>query len=382
MVKTRTRQPWVRARAVMAALLFGALASGVGCSSSDGGSGGAGTKCTTDADCAMGDKCEGSKCVKPTGAACTSSVDCPGGTCQIDSIDANGATQGKCATDDKPRGPGQFGTMCPNGDECDAASGFVCEGAGAGDLSAYCTLEPCTSDSDCPTDFRCLVQGANKPPCEAACGIAPRPGTPGVDCVPAADIGDGKAYTCGTLDVLRHYCAKRTFCDECQTSSDCVGIAGQVCAKDSGGNKICTLPCQVGTDSCPWGNASVCGNFDADLGFATCSHRFGSCKGTGNNCEPCRTDSDCGTNAACILAPFTKEQFCVDLSASCSCEGLPVESGNTACTGGGCPKTPGGLDMTCFGGSASVGYPVYQKCFGANSSGSASGSQLGCWPPP
>jgi hypothetical protein len=181
--------------------------------------------------------------------------------------------------------------------------------------------------------------------------------------------------------MLRNLCMRREFCNECETDADCLGKPNQLCSADSGGRKICTEVCDANTNSCPWGNAATCGDWDND-GTFTCSHKFPTgCVGTGKGCEPCLDDADC-PNGLCIQSSFTLERYCVDLGPSCSCTGLPTEQ-NVYCTGGGCPATPGGLQMHCYGGSqvAAAGSPLYQKCVGANvNSNPLSSPQTGCWP--
>lgn len=340
-----------------------------------GGNTGQHTACTTSDQCdAMrGFSCISGKCE----VACTSAADCASiGVC-TPGTDDKGNKVGYCTADDKPRAPGQFGTKCPNGDECDTASDFACFGAGPGDIDAYCTARDCASDSDCPTDYRCSTERTATVPCQAACGLAGDATATG--CAQAADIGAGKKFQCGPVSLLRHYCIKRSFCDECQTDADCDGTAGQICAKDDKGSKYCTVPCDENVPSCPWGTAAKCGVWDKDLGIATCEHRFGSCAGTGKSCEPCHDDADC-PGGLCITAQFTGEHFCVDMSASCDCTGLPQTQG-AICTGGGCPDTPGGIKMTCYGGPQEATSALYQKCVGANSNtGAFSETKTGCWP--
>jgi hypothetical protein len=270
---------------------------------------------------------------------------------------------------------GRHGTRCPSGArDCDAEAGFLCLGAGPGDLDSYCTAD-CTADSDCPAGFRC---GSTKTvPCERACGLAGDPDSP--DCAPADQIGDGLRYQCGTLGVIRRVCERRDFCSPCERDEDCLGVPGQICARDESGARICTVPCTPGADSCPWGNAGQCGNYDAERGITTCSHRFGSCRGSGKGCEPCIQDSDCG-DGLCSVFGFSGERYCIDLTATCDCAGEADRNG--ICLGHGCPETPGGLEMVCLE-SRGAGDPFGERCISASSTSGALGAsqQAGCWPP-
>ena len=172
---------------------------------------------------------------------------------------------------------------------------------------------------------------------------------------------------------MRTLCLKREFCSPCQTDADCLAVPNQICAKDISGTKICTKRCDLVLNSCPWGNAAICDVWDKDLGFPTCAHRFRSCKGTGQNCEPCVDENDCGQNGLCLTTGFTGERFCVDLDLSCAgCTGAPL------CINAGCPDTPGGLPGQCL---EDPGGSLHRKCYGANVNSDPLGSpQIGCWP--
>ena len=336
----------------------------------DGGSGQS-TPCTSDTDCDVG---RGWHCSAGTcRVRCSVHADCGTlGACSGVGKDANGKTIGWCEPDSLPRGPGQFGTSCSEGPEqCDQAGGFTCVGA-PGDLDAYCTKKRCAGDNECPSGLYCADELTNRPPCESACNFTPMPADR--SCIPATDIGDGKDFHCGPLGIIQTLCLKREFCSPCETDADCRGIQNQICAKDTGGNKICTVTCDPAVNSCPWEGAGGCGLTDTEVGVPTCSHRFGSCKGTGKNCEPCVDQNDCKAQGACITNRFSTERFCIDLEASCSgCSGPGV------CPGAGCAATPSGLPGLC---NENPGSPAHRKCFGANaSSNPLGGLRLGCWQP-
>lgn len=346
------------------------------------GTGKEGEACQDSTDCNQrsGLECLGGKCQR----RCSWSGECPGGYCAAAGKDDSGNPASACVKDTFPRDKGQYGTACPNGSsDCDDANDFRCLGAGPGDLKAYCTKPDCTADADCPTGYFCSLQRTGTVPCQDACGFQGDSTQP--DCAKAADIGAGKKYQCGPLSLLRHYCLKREFCNECKTDADCNEEQGQICAKDQSGNKICTVLCDPKTNSCPWGSAAKCGVWDKDLGKPTCAHRYGSCKSSGTpaGCDPCVDDSDCGSNGLCVSSQFTGEHFCLELGETCSC---PAGTTQT-CDGGGCPKAAGGkssLVETCLGGSLikQQGSPLYNTCYGANSSSDPFGTpQTGCWPP-
>jgi hypothetical protein len=246
-----------------------------------------------------------------------------------------------CKLFDAPLPAGQYYTRCPNYAECDTTAGFACLGAGVGDADAYCS-SVCKVDTDCPAGFFC-------------------------DSVTDADGND------------QLYCVRRRFCSSCDSDADCLSVPGQVCARDQGGEKICTVRCDQNVDSCPWGNATVCGTWDTSLGEPTCAHRLGSCHGDGKGCEPCVRDSDC-PNGLCTSSSYTGERWCIDQSVDCDCDGLTTTQ-HICSNGNGCPRTPGGLVMSCYDFSRGDGDPIAHKCFGANAGSSLTSPQSGCWGP-
>lgn len=345
-------------------------AEGLTCSASAGSDGVCSTPrgrfvaCTDDAECdaRAGFRCVAEQCQRP----CRSHFDCR----QLGRCAATPA--GTYCTDAGPATPGQYYTACPDGPEqCDANAGFVCLGAGVGDLDAYCTGE-CQLDAECPDGFECSTVPAI--PCGNACGVRGEPLRAG--CAPIAEIGPGKRFACGPLGVVRNVCQKRAFCSSCESDADCLAVPGQICARDQSGEKICTVPCDPAVDSCPWGNSTRCDIWDAELGVPTCSHRFGACSGSGRGCEPCIDDAACG-EGFCARSSFTGERFCVDLAVECDCAG--DADANGFCTGHGCPTTPGKLPMICYVGSG-PGDPLANRCIGASSSAALlSSPQSGCW---
>jgi hypothetical protein len=316
--------------------------AGAGGTTSGGGSGGGSEAarsgpCTSDTTCdtAHGFSCTAGECRYP----CRSHYDCEGqGVC--DTVLATDGTRvgTYCTLFDEPVPPGQYYTHCPSYTECSADAGFVCLGSGVGDSDAYCSAA-CRADEDCPTGFFC----------------------------DAVSDSTGK-------DAL--YCVRRRFCAPCETDADCLLVSGQICARDQGGEKICTQLCDTSVDSCPWGNAAICGTWDDELGAATCAHRYGSCHGEGKGCEPCVRDSDCPTGL-CYGSSYTGERWCIDTSVDCNCDGL--ETSQHVCSGGNnCPRSPGGLKMSCFDYSRGEGDPIEYSCL-ASTSGPVSSPQTGCW---
>ncbi len=307
-----------------------------------------------------------------SGAPCASHFDCAGvGLCE--DVAVNGAlTQACVATADAPP-LGRFYTACPTTTVCDDDAGFFCIGGGVGDLDAYCTTS-CTTDVDCPTGLLC--ESVSATPCEAVCDSSGDPSNP--ECVPTSEIGDGKEYRCGIAGLEHNICVKRRFCAPCETDSDCRAVPGLICAQDQGGEKICTQTCDEALNSCPWGNAAICGVWDDERGVATCAHRFGACHGSGAPCEPCYVDRDCGSTGLCYGSSFTGERYCIDLTLTCSCQGESVSGG--VCEGGGCPDTPGGLRMLCYVGAAPSNPGI---CLGANANPNPllASPQTGCWGP-
>jgi hypothetical protein len=195
--------------------------------------------------------------------------------------------------------------------------------------------------------------------------------------VPDEEIGPGLPYECGVVTLERNVCLLRSFCNACESDTDCLGLPNQICARDPSGAKICTVQCDPQVNSCPWGSAAVCGVWDTELGVATCSHRFGQCTGQGLSCEPCVDQADCPLGY-CEQSSFTGERYCVDFSASCTCpEGTAV-----SCIDGGCPMTPAPAlrPMTCYGGAYFADTSIFQKCIGSATDRAEEGEPESCWP--
>lgn len=336
------------------------------------GGGGPGTtpgRFTSCKDSSQCDEAHGFACVSgECSYACSSHADCVEvGHCEAQTVD--GQRQQFCVRDAAPPEPGKLYTSCPFGDEC--ADPTLCLGAGPGDLDAYCSVD-CSTDDDCSLGYYCGTVARS--PCEDACGFRGVPSDP--RCVSSDQIGADKPFQCSEQGVVRSVCRQREFCAPCESDADCLGTPNQICARDASGEKICTRLCSSGARSCPWGSAAECGVFDDELGQATCSHRFGSCHGQGQVCEPCRTHADC-PGGICWSSAFTGEHWCIDLTARCDCQGKVESSG--LCSNAGCPPSPSGLPLQCVGEPTSG---LFEICYAANSgSGTLLGAspQTGCW---
>ena len=343
----------------------------------DGGEGGTGgasgeptsgrfVPCEESSEC---DEAHGFSCVEGECTyACETHNDCVEvGHCGVVLVD--GARKNFCVRDDAPPEPGKLYTSCPNGDEC--ADPALCLGAGVGDLDAFCSVD-CRDDDDCAKGYSCGV--ITRAPCADACDFRGQPMDP--RCVPVDQIGDGKPYRCAANGIERSVCRQREFCSPCETDDDCLGIPNQVCAKDQSGEKICTRLCDLNNPSCPWGNAATCSVWDNELVLPTCSHRFGSCHGSGQTCEPCSGPQDC-PSGICASSQFTGERWCINLETRCEC--AKVSSSGT-CANGGCPKSPSGLPILCIGEETSS---LFNTCYAANSGAGAinASPQTGCWGP-
>src|SRR5262249_32827633 len=108
-------------------------------------------------------------------------------------------------------------------------------------------------------------------------------------------------------------CLPRTFCSACTINEHC-SSAFPVCVPDTGSGHYCTKV--RGTDDdCggAQGKVQVCRGGTDSLGTlgTFCFHRYGACVGTGQLCDPCRTNADCAASASsCYSNDATHESFC------------------------------------------------------------------------
>ena len=92
-----------------------------------------------------------------------------------------------------------------------------------------------------------------------------------------------------------------------------------------------------------------------------CLHKFGACVGTGEVCDPCRSDADCANGTRCVLNGSTGERMCTkpctmdtqcasDKPTGCDYGPPPAKAGDPIysdyCTGDVNHYNPGVL--TCF----------------------------------
>ena len=276
-----------------------------------------------------------------------------------------------CKVDEVPRGPGQYNSRCPLGDECDAENGFFCNGVGEGDIDAYCTQWGCEDDSGCPTGYYCTTRRSGFP-CEDLCGLSGDPADP--QCITTEEFErPGSGWSCGPYALMRKACIKRNYCITCETDSDCAAFPNQICAKDAGGAKICTTVCDENIlNSCPGGSSSFCAVFDEERGVATCSHRYMSCVGNSEACSPCIEDSDCGAEGICLTIPTSGERLCLDLGFTCT------KAAGTS----DCPDTPGLIKMTCLDAADGLPptSPLFQRCYAPDVEPSLQSTKISCWP--
>lgn len=243
------------------------------------------------------------------------------------------------------------GTKCdPAGEACASGScqGLACTGQGEADADAYCTTVDCSADADCPGGYFCAVARV----CDATSPIEP--------CIDASAFADGGA---GAMpgpggQQLRNMCMKRPACAPCETDLDCSQFAGQRCA-DQGGVKVCAQTCGSDNDCFPGYACDATG---------VCLHKFGSCAGTGQFCEPCVNDLDCGpADGSSVCAVWDNGNGCFDY-------GFP----DTCTSNADCPKSPSGKSGECLDENEGVspGDSVYHRCYVPLN---AASYKAGCW---
>lgn len=313
-----------------------------------------GTPCTGDDKC---DKTQGLSCIKgtctrptPIGEACTDSEMCSGDSSCLGGIctfacnsplapcqDGYHCVANPAATGDQAKGmcakgagavAGQYGTLCPSGkdDVCDTTNGFGCVGpTGEG----YCSkLDGCAADADCPAGYWCSTLRV---------GL------------------DDK-----NIDFTKrpHACLKRDWCAPCTTDFDC-GTTNAVCVADKNGEKFCSMPCELGGNSCIIGAECV----DQGGGKGACIPDVGVCHDASpKGCSPCRNDADCGDSAICAGGAVGYKPGMSWCMTPCG-----EENGKHTC-----PAAPNGLEMLCLdadnydlGGpfSSDMGNYLFEHCY-------------------
>lgn len=232
---------------------------------------------------------------------------------------------------------------CTDGTKCDPAASdcaagacqaLACTGQGEADADAYCTTVDCESDDDCIGGYYCELMRV----CD--------PDNPREPCLDSDAFGDsGAGNLPGPAGGLRKMCIKRPACAPCETDLDCSQFPGQRCA-DQAGTKVCAQTCLSDNDCFPGYACDATG---------VCLHKFGACKGTGNYCEPCTNDLDCGpADGTSACATWDNGRGCFDYS-------LP----DTCTTDSDCPTSPSGKHGTCLDEALGVGAgdPAYHHCY-------------------
>lgn len=314
------------------------------------------------------------------GDECARYLTCPaGGGCLADQC---GGDPGACAPDEAAcEGVDGCTTgVCPDGSSCrsgcaaDCAPtpGLECESIGEGDTTAYCTLRDCATDGDCIAGFHCGVVRVKGdlcgPTCAGAAGAETCQGGPrdGWPCDGDSFCQKGNDEICGEADgpclspgeagatafegsqcLLRRSCLRRGPGAPCASSLDCSRVEGQTCAS-LGGELRCATVCTSDFD-CVAGMA-------CDVEQSACVPRFGAWVGTGQFCEPCFTDEDCGSKgstAACAEIPGG-ERACFDHAYAVPCT-----------TDADCPLSPGGRRGACLdeGENEGPSSPKYHRCY-------------------
>jgi thiol-disulfide isomerase/thioredoxin len=215
-----------------------------------------GAPCTNDSDC------DSSICFHETCArACTSTGDCD--------------SEQVCDTDDgarllcrAPSYPADIGTSCALTGSCSGAAD-ECLGK-EGTAGSYCSIA-CSSEQDCPPDYRCR------------------------------EISETESY-----------CAKRSFCTRCLHDGMCP--SGYACIAQ-GDESFCAKPCTPGSTECP--RYAEC-KPAADGHY--CHHKAGTCAGDGDVCDPCSEKGDCDGDAYCVYFPTDRNSFCTKNCANYACD--------------------------------------------------------------
>jgi len=167
------------------------------------------------------------------------------------------------------------------------------------DAHAYCT-GGCTRDSDCPVDMFC-----------------------------GADY-DGITK-----------CLKRQFCDPCWMNDNCTGENDACVPTADGADHYCTKSCGSGYDcGGVQGRFLNCSTTNDSLGNSSmfCLHKFGACVGTGQICDPCRVDGDCGNSTKCVSNLATGERMC---TKACTMDAECASDKPTGCDFGPPPSKAG-----------------------------------------
>jgi hypothetical protein len=305
------------------------------------------------AKCPFGNECMGLNAC-PDGSACDF-TQCGGATCAPDT---------NTCGDDKTCKAG----LCPDKTPCtvpgctmDKCTPLVCVGAGQADANAFCTMNECSGDVDCPGGYYCAT--VHDP--HAICNSTAMKGNNnfcGKTTEMCVDLTKaGPTFSEGQYCLLHTQCRLRRECVSCSTDLDCSYIPGAHCTTVSGA-QVCTKDCKVDTD-CDQ-------SFECKDG-KSCTPRFGACKGMGDMtyCDPCTSDLDCGDKSskfACVSLS-ANEHSCLDISFSTSCM-----------SDTDCPVGPDGHHGTCLNETyqSMPGDATYHKCYAQLNTAN---NKASCW---
>jgi hypothetical protein len=243
---------------------------------------------------------------------------------------------------------GQWGSPClANGGiqnkDCDGDQGFFCYGTSPTDADAYCTRYDCVVGTDCGPGFWCAKINQ----------------TPNVTTAKHSTLGE-----------VQNVCLRRAYCATCAVDLDCPDIKGtkQHCVPDDSGVNFCAPECE-GLGNCP--NEAKC--IEAGLpptptlpnGPRICFPRAKVCVGDGSLCAPCRVDTDCGPDGACIKGEYTTEKACAQKVSACTA----------------CPKTIASPKRQIGCSTKGSDSLPANYCVGLYSLAGTAGSDIGCWTP-
>ena len=263
------------------AVFFGALAV-FACSTAPA------TPTCDPAKCLPGNECIAAGSETKCRLVCASHGDCPTNyKCQT------GGAKSYCAPDTlqiTAKSAGQWGYRCnpQNGLEsgdCDGEQGFKCHAKSPTDGDAYCTRYACAKDTDCRSGWYCgaVRKTPNADSSEASWGVDVR------------------------------VCLPQDFCAPCASDLDCSQKGHPTyCVAGTDSAKFCATECADDTACDHWAGCKAAPN-----GKNVCTPLAGVCKGDGQYCSPCRSDSDCKAGGgACLQADLgTNEKFCSGVSA-------------------------------------------------------------------